>query len=97
MGNSLHTGLPAPLTSLTRPCGCILRNPETDRAGAPGWLRHLSILLLVAAQVMISRFPELEPHIGLHTDSAEPAWDPLSPSLCPSPTCAVSVSLIIHK
>ena len=29
---------------------------------------------------------EIEPHVGLHADSAEPAWDSLSHSLCPSPT-----------
>ena len=36
---------------------------------------------LALAQVMISRFCEFEPHIGLHTDGAEPVWDSLSPSL----------------
>ena len=25
-----------------------------------------------------------KPHIGIHADSAGPAWDSLSPSLCPS-------------
>ena len=39
--------------------------------------------------------PEFEPHTGLCTDSAEPAWDShsLSPSLSlPLPTCALSLS-----
>ena len=30
--------------------------------------------------------PEIEPCIRLCADSTEPAWDSLSPSLCPSPT-----------
>ena len=34
---------------------------------------------------------EFEPHIGLCTDSLEPAWDSLL-SLCPSPACALSLS-----
>ena len=29
---------------------------------------------------------EIEPCVGLCTDSMEPVWDSLSPSLCPSPT-----------
>ena len=38
---------------------------------------------------------EIEPHIRLCTDSAEPAWDSLSASLCPpSPT---SLSLKINN
>ena len=36
---------------------------------------------------------EFEPHIGLHTDSAEPAWDSLSLSASP----VLSVSLQISK
>ena len=30
---------------------------------------------------------EFEPHMGLRSGSTEPAWDSLSPSVCPSPTC----------
>ena len=33
---------------------------------------------------------ELKPDIRLAAVSTEPALDPLSPSLCPSPTCSVS-------
>ena len=34
---------------------------------------------------------EFEPHIRLHADSTEPAWDPLSPSLCaPHPTLKIN-------
>ena len=42
---------------------------------------------------------EFRPHIGLYTDSMEPAGDSLSlpPSLCPSAIPAVSVSLKINK
>ena len=52
---------------------------------------------LGSSQVMISRFRGLEPRVGLLADRAEPALDSLSPSLCPSPTCAISVSLKINK
>ena len=38
---------------------------------------------------------EFEPHVGLPTDSMEPAWDSLSPSLCPSPAHAHSLSLVL--
>ena len=62
--------------------------------GAPEWLSRLGIWLLVLAQVMISFMVcEFEPRIGLCADSAEPAWDSLSLSLCPSPASALSVSL----
>ena len=53
--------------------------------GAPGWLSRLSIQLLVSAEVMSLRFREFEPLIGLCADSAESAWDALSPSLSVSP------------
>ena len=33
---------------------------------------------------------EFESHIGFTAVSAEPALDPLFPSLCPSPACIVS-------
>ena len=50
-------------------------------------------------------FHEFEPHVGLCTDSTEPAWDSLSVSLSlgPSPTCvlarslSLSLSLKIYK
>ena len=35
----------------------------------------------------------IKPRVGLCTDSAEPAWGSLSLSLCPSPACALSLSL----
>ena len=57
---------------------------------------RLSIWLLVSAQVMIAWFHEFKPHIRLCAGSGVPAWDSLSPSLCPSPTCTVSVSLKIN-
>ena len=39
----------------------------------------------------------IEPHIGLCTDSVEPAWDSLFLSLCPCPTCSLSLSPKINK
>ena len=38
---------------------------------------------------------EFQPHTGLRADSAEPAWDSLTPSLCPS--LALSLSLSQNK
>ena len=35
---------------------------------------------------------EFKPHIGLYADSVEPAWDPLSLSLCPSRMHTLSLS-----
>ena len=40
---------------------------------------------------------EFEPRFGLHTDSGEHAWDSLSLFLCPSPACALSLSLSKKK
>ena len=39
----------------------------------------------------------IEPHIGLCTDTAEPAWDSLSPSLSAPPLFSLSLSKRIHK
>ena len=36
---------------------------------------------------------EFKPLTGLCADGAEPAWDSVSPSLCPSLTCMCSLSL----
>ena len=36
---------------------------------------------------------EFESHVGVCTDSSEAAWSSLSPSLCPSPARAHSLSL----
>ena len=36
---------------------------------------------------------ESEPHIGLHTDNTESAWDPLFPSLSAPPLLSLSLSL----
>ena len=35
---------------------------------------------------------EFELHTGFCTDGVEPAWDSVSPSLCSSPACALSLS-----
>ena len=37
----------------------------------------------------------IKPCIWLHAASTEPAWDSLSPSLCPSPTCSLSLPLCL--
>ena len=35
---------------------------------------------------------EFEPHIRLCADGVQPAWDSVSPSLCPSPTRSLCLS-----
>ena len=40
---------------------------------------------------------EIEPHVGLCTDSSEPTWDSLSSSLCPSPAHSLAPSLFLSK
>ena len=61
-------------------------------------VEHLTLGFNSGHDVTVHKF---EPHVRLHADSAEAAWDSvslsLSSSLCPSPTCAVSVSLKINK
>ena len=64
--------------------------------GASGWLSQLSIWLsvqiLILAQVMILQLVRWSPALGCN-DNMEPAWDSLSPSLCPSPPCSVSFKI----
>ena len=36
---------------------------------------------------------EFKPRIGLCADGAESAWDSVSPSLSPSPACALSLKI----
>ena len=59
---------------------------KTD-TGAPGWLSWLTIGLLILAQVC-----EIEPRIGLHADSAKPAW-----GFCLSLPLLLSHSLALSK
>ena len=49
---------------------------------------------LTSAQVVISQFMSSSPATGsvLLAQSLEPALDPVSPSLCPTPACALSLS-----
>ena len=61
--------------------------------GVPGWLSQLSVRLLVSAQVTISQFPEIKPHVGLCAGSMESTWESVSFSVCLSPIQVVSVSL----
>ena len=48
--------------------------------------------LLISAQVTISWFCGFEPRSGhwAVADSVEPAWNSLSPALCPSLSCSLS-------
>ena len=53
-------------------------------------VKRLTLGFSIGHDLMVREF---EPHIGLHADSAEPAWDSLSPSLsAPSPACVPSLS-----
>ena len=61
--------------------------------GAPEWFSQISIQLSISAQVMVVG---LSPPLG-SVLSVEPAWDALSPSLYPSPTLTVSLSVKINK
>ena len=56
-------------------------------SGAPGWLRWLSVRLLISAELMISRFVSSSLHL---TVSAEPSWDSLSPLSAPPPLPSLS-------
>ena len=56
-------------------------------------LKHLTLGFGSGHDLTVCGF---EPRIGLHANSAEPAWDSLS--LCPSPACSfVFLSLNIKK
>ena len=71
---------------------------KIEQEGVPVWLSQLGVL--TSAQVMISWFVGSGPAVRLNAISTEPAWDPLSPSLCPSSVHALSFSLslsIINK
>ena len=52
-----------------------------------------------SAQVIISRFVGLSPTSGSvqTAQSLRPVWDSVSPSLCLSPTCALSLSISKNK
>ena len=54
---------------------------NTTNVRVPGWLRGVSVPTLDFGSGHDLKVFEFEPHIQLHTDSVEPAWDPLSLSL----------------
>ena len=59
------------------------------------WVEHLTLDFGSGHDLMV---PGMEPGVGLCSDSTEPTWDPLSPSLpapAPAPTGIPSVSLKI--
>ena len=58
---------------------------------------QVTVKHLTLAQAMILRFVGSSPRIGLCADSAEPAWDSLSPSLSAPPPLTLSLSLKINK
>ena len=63
------------------------------------WGTRLAQSTMTLAQVMISHFLSSSPTSGsvLTAQSLKPASDSVSPSLCPSPTHTVSLSLFLSK
>ena len=72
------------------PCAPLLLLVLKSKRGVPEWLSHLSVSSGHDLTVH-----EFESHIGLCADSPglEPASDSVSPSVCPSPTQALSLSV----
>ena len=64
--------------------------PLTKQCRTPGRLSELSVQIFILAQVMISRFMRVKPHVGLCADSVEPVWDSLSPSFSVPPPSLLS-------
>ena len=67
--------------------------------GAPGWLRLKSVKhsTLGFGSGHDLTVHEFEPHRGLHTDSAEPAWDSLPLSLHPPLMLSLFLSLSLSQ
>ena len=71
---------------------------KTEGQGMPGWLSWLSVQRLDFSSGRDLTAHGIESHIRLWADSAEPAWDSLSFSLCPFPcSCSLSLSLSFSK
>ena len=60
--------------------------------GTPGWLSWLSIQALDFGSGHDLMVRGIEPHVRIWADSAEPAWDSLSPSLSAPPPLMLSLS-----
>ena len=72
---------------------------DKNESSRGAWVaQSVKCLTLDFSSVMISRFIEFEPHVGLRAENAKTAWDSLSPSLClcPTPVRVVSRSLRIN-
>ena len=51
-------------------------------------VKHLTLDFSSGHDLMVYEF---EPHVGLHFESVEPAWNSLSPSLSASPLLSLSL------
>ena len=56
-------------------------------------VKHVTLDFGSGHDLMVHGF---KPHVGLYTDSIEPGWDSLSPSVSAPPLLAHSVSLKIN-
>ena len=72
----------------------LLKNHEFRGAWVSQSVKRPTLDLCSGHDLMVHEF---EPHVRLCTASAEPPWDPLSSSLCPSPACALSRSRSQNK
>ena len=65
----------------------LLESIQIRGAGVAQWIKYLSLDFGSGHDLAVCEF---EPHIGLCADDAEPTWDSVSLSFCPSPTCTHS-------
>ena len=72
----------------------ILIKPTTLGAWVAESVKRLTLDLGSGHDLIVCEF---EPRIGFCADGMEPAWDSVSPSLCLSCACALSLSLKINK
>ena len=91
------------------PCTSVGFAPDFSRPGALGGLIQLSVRLRPGRDLTVREFEprvglgrdltvrEFEPRVGLCADGLEPASDSVSPSFCPFPVYALSLSLSLSQ
>ena len=63
-------------------------------AGGAQAVKHLTLGFGSGHDLVVG---EIEPHVGLRVDSAEPAWGALSPPLSAPPLLMFSLSLFLSQ